>query len=258
MATKTLPILPGVVLAYDDLWRVLRAMRTLMAYAVMIVLAFKVLDEVIPARTMSNPLLAQFIDLAIGVAQSFCLTPIMIAVHRFIVLDEAAPAYAIDVSEPRFIAFFSWLVGLSLLSAAVFSTQELLTAAGIEPRTAVGPTLMVAIVAAILLVRFSILFPAIATGARAATAGNALAASKGHVLSMFLIYLLALLPMAALAIGSTVMLGRGMTVRGSPVAVLDLVLGGFLNTIVIVLCVAVASRIFQSIGSPLRAGDPAR
>jgi hypothetical protein len=252
MATKTLPILPGVVLAYDDLRRVLRAMRTLMIYALLIILALKVLEEIVPARTMSGALSGNVISFAIGAAQSFCLTPIIIAVHRFIILDEVTTSYAVDPSQPRFIALFSWLVALSILSMLVFGLQEFLTALGVSTGAAIGPGLMVAIIVTIVSLRLTILFPAIAVGARGATAGNALEDSKGHVISIFLIFLLALLRMAALAIGVTLLLGRGEMVHGSTLSVIGLVAGGFIQTASITLCVAIASRIFQRIGSRLR------
>ncbi len=250
MATTALPVLRGVTLAYDDVRRVLRAMRTLMVYALLIILAFKVLEGIVPLRMM-NGLLGHVLSFAIGAAQSFCLAPIMIAVHRFIILDEVTPAYGVDPSVPSFIAFFSWLVALSLLSDLVFSLQEFLTAIGFSVGTAVGPTLMVAIVVTIVSLRLTILFPAIAVGARGATAGHALADSKGHVLSMFAIFLLALLPMLTIAIGVTLLLGRGIMSRGTLVALLGLLADSVIHATVLTLCVAIASRIFQAIGSRL-------
>src|SRR5476651_2691804 len=50
MATRALPVLRAVTLAYEDLWRVLRAMPTLIACLLLIVLAAKVLEEVFPSR----------------------------------------------------------------------------------------------------------------------------------------------------------------------------------------------------------------
>jgi hypothetical protein len=249
MATRTLPILRAVALTYEDVWRVLQALLTLCA--LLIILAANVLDDIIPLRVMNGAVLGHFADFAIGAAQSFCLTPIMIAVHRLIILDEVAPGYIVDPSQPSFIAFFSWLVALSLFGAAVFSVQELLTAISFTVSAAMGPTLKVAIVVTIVSIRLTILFPAIATGARGATAANALADSKGHVLTIFLIFLLALLPMVALAVGVTLLLGRGEMVHGSLLALIGLVASTVIHTTVLTLCVAIASRIFQAIGSRL-------
>ena len=42
MTHNPLPILRSVALAYEDVWRLLRAMRMLMLYAMLIILAVKV------------------------------------------------------------------------------------------------------------------------------------------------------------------------------------------------------------------------
>jgi hypothetical protein len=251
MAPKRLPILRAVSRAYEDVWRVLFALRTLVVCALLIILAVKVAEDFVPMRVWNGPLLGHFLDFVLSAMQSFCLTPIMIAIHRFIILDEVTPSYAVDPGQPSFIAFFSWLVALSLLSDAVLSVQEVLTAIGFSAATAIGPTLMVTIVVTIVSLRLTILFPAVAVGARGAIAANALADSKGHVLTIFLIFLLALLPLAALAVGVTLLLGPGVMIPGTPVAIIRLVVASAIHTTVLTLCVAIASRLFQAIGSRL-------
>jgi hypothetical protein len=42
----------------------------------------------------------------LGAVESFCLMPIIIAFHRFIILDEVAPGYVVDPGHPGFMAFF--------------------------------------------------------------------------------------------------------------------------------------------------------
>jgi hypothetical protein len=251
MATRALPILRAVTLAYEDLWRVWRAMPMLIACALLIALAAQVLEEVFPLRVIYGAISGHFLGIAIGALQSFCLTPILIAMHRFIVLEEVPAGYAVDPTQPSFIAFFSWLIALSLMSASVFAVPELLTAFAISAKAALGPMLMVAIVMTIVTLRLAILFPAIAVGARGATAAHALADSKGHVLSIFLVFLLTLLPMVALAVAVTLTLGRGAMVRGSTLDVVGMALGSSIHTVVLILVVAVASRLFQAIGERL-------
>lgn len=251
MATRAFPVLRAVALAYEDLWRVLRAMPTLIACALLIVLTAKVLEELFPLRVIYGAVSGHFLGLAIGVAQSFCLTPILIAMHRFIVIEEVPAGYAVDPTQPSFIAFFIWLIALSLMSASVFVVPEFLAVFGVSAAGALGPMLMVAIVVTIVILRLAILFPAIAVGARGATAAHALADSKGHVLSIFLTFLLTLLPTVALAVAVTLLLGRGAMVPSSPLFVIGLVLGGIIHTVVIIVVVAVASRLFQTIGERL-------
>ena len=145
MVAQPLPILPSVVLAYDDLWRVWRAMRTLMIYALLIILAFKVIDDIVPSRAMNSGLTGTVLGFAIAAAQSFCLTPIMIAIHRFIILDQVTTAYAVDPTEPSFIAFFGWWMAVSLLIPLVASVSALLQAFGFSVGATIGPTMMVTI-----------------------------------------------------------------------------------------------------------------
>ena len=251
MATRAFPILRAVALAYEDLWRVLRAMPTLVLYVLLIVLAAKVLEELFPLRVVYGAVSGHFLGIAIGALQSFCLTPILIAMHRFIVIEEVPADYAVDPTQPSFIAFFSWLIALSLMSTSVFVVPELLAAFGVSAAGALGPMLMMAIVVTIVILRLAILFPAIAIGARGATAAHALADSKGHVLSIFLVFLLTLLPTVAVAVAVTLLLGRGAMASGSPLFVIGLVLGSIIHAVVIILAVAVASRLFQTIGERL-------
>jgi len=258
MADRPLPILRGVTLAYEDVWRVLGVTRTLMLYALLIVLAFKVIDNIVLSRAMNGGLTGTVLGFAIAAAQSFCLTPIMIAIHRFIILDEVTTAYAVDPSEPSFIAFFGWWMAVSLLIPLVIAVSALLQVFGFSAGAAIGPTMMVTIVVIILLLRLAILFPAIAVGVRGATAGDALADSKGHVFAIFLIFALALLPLTAISLGITSMLGRDIMSRGTPAALTGLVLDSVIQVTSLVLCVAIASRIFQAIGNRLRMPGPAR
>jgi hypothetical protein len=251
MATQTLPILRAVGAAYHDAWRALLAMRTLVLCAALIILAVKVVEDFVPMRAWSGAGQGHLLSFLLGVVESFCLTPIMIAVHRFIILDEVTPGYVVDPGEPSFLAFFVWFIAFSLLRDAVFATQEFLTAIGFSVKTAAGPALMVLIVLAIVSLRLTILFPAIAVKARGANASNALADSKGHVLYIFAIFLLALLPTLTIALSVTFLIGRGQMIPGTPAAMLGLVGSSAIQTAVLILSVAVASHLFQALGSRL-------
>ena len=74
----------------------------------------------------------------LGAVESFCLTPIIIAFHRFIILDEVAPGYVVDPGHPGFMAFFGWLVALSILRELVVLAQETLTALGVPDARRLG------------------------------------------------------------------------------------------------------------------------
>ena len=150
-------IVAAVTLAYSDARRILRAMTMLVIFAVLIGLAIKVAEDLFPRRVWGGPL-GSALSLALGAVESFCLTPIMIAFHRFIILDEVAPGYVVDPGRPGFMEFFGWLVALSILRGLVVLTQETLTAFGVPVLIAAIPTLVVLITVIVLSVRLIILF----------------------------------------------------------------------------------------------------
>ncbi|MGB8575448.1 MAG: hypothetical protein WCD56_02645 [Pseudolabrys sp.] len=92
MAASSLSIIPAVTLAYSDARRILRAMTMLVVFAVLIALAIKVAEDLFPERVWGSPV-GTALSLALGAVESFCLTPIMMAFHRFIILDEIAPGW---------------------------------------------------------------------------------------------------------------------------------------------------------------------
>jgi hypothetical protein len=248
VAASSPSIVPAVTLAYSDARRILRAMTMLVIFAVLIGLAIKVAEDLFPRRVWGGPL-GSALSLALGAMESFCLTPIMIAFHRFIILDEVAPGYVVDPGRPGFMAFFGWLVALSILRELVVLAQETLTAFGVPVLIAAIPTLVVLIVVIVLSIRLIILLPALAVNARGANAPNALADSEGHVFRIFMIFVLAGLPFAVLAVAITIVLGRSVAIRGTPAAVVHLGVGAVIQTAILILFVAIASRLFQMLAS---------
>ena len=248
VAASSLSIIPAVTLAYSDARRILRAMTMLVVFAVLIALAIKVAEDFFPERVWGGPV-GTALSLALGAVESFCLTPIMIAFHRFIILDEVAPGYVVDPGRPGFMAFFGWLVALSILRVLVVVAQETLTALGVPVLIAVVPTLVVLSVVIILSLRLIILFPALAVNARGANAPNALADSEDHVFRIFMIFVLAGLPFPVLAIAITILLGRSVAVPGTPAAMVGLAVGAVTQTAILILFVAIASRLFQTLAA---------
>jgi hypothetical protein len=247
MATGRLSVTRVVITAYRDLRHVFDAMRMLAVSALLIILAVKVGESLIPADVWDDPILGGISGLAVSAAQNFCLTPFMIAVHRFIILYEETLGYILDPGQPRLWAYFGWLMGLSVVISLVFSLYTPLNAMGVPGVAAIVLTVAMLLVVLIAALRLSILFPAIAVDALGAGAANALADTKGYVFRIFMIFLLALLPFAVLAVLITLILGPGVMVPGAPVAIVDLLAGAVIQTITIPLCVAIASRIFQAL-----------
>jgi hypothetical protein len=250
VTTQRISILHAVAVAYRDVSRALRAMSVLFVCALLIILAIKVAQDFV-SRHLWGGLLGLFLALVVGAVQSFCLTPFMIAIHRFIIVEEVTPRYALDPREVRFMSFFGWLFALSAAGSLAFSLQEMLSAIGVSVIPTIALTTMVLVVLLVVSLRLVILSPAIAVDARGAKASNALADSKGHVFNLFAIFLLALLPWAVVAIVVTLILGPGVRSAGTPVAIVQLAVGTGITTITTALCVAIASRAFQALAGRL-------
>jgi len=100
--------------------------------------------------------------------------------------------------------------------------------------------------------RLTILLPALAVEAPGATPWYALADTKGHALRVLALFFLALAPWLAATIGGVLLLGRGATITGSPLAMLSLVMGGVLQTIMLALTAVIASHAFMALAAQVK------
>jgi len=85
MAIGRLPIVRAVAVAYQDLLRTSQAMGRLFLLALLIVLVIHVSDLVLPQGGAAAGL-----AIPIWVLRSLLLTPFLIAVHRFVLVDDIA------------------------------------------------------------------------------------------------------------------------------------------------------------------------
>lgn len=251
-----LPIMRAVAMGYRDVVRVVRAMPRLVAVVLVILLTFNLLEIVIPRSWFELPL-AEFV---FGAARGFLLTPFLIAVHRFIILDEVAPRYMLAPLAPRFLRFFGWTLVPALVLLAGSFIQYLLSAA-VLPARAVSLGAGVALVAGVFVIlRLMILFPAIAVDAPGASARNAFADSKGFFWDMFFICLVAMLPLVVLTM-LMVVLEYPLELRGSVPAlwtVLEVTDKTVVELVAYPLYVAIASRIFHALGKQVLHRYPER
>ena len=249
-----LPIMRGVVLAYRDIGRVARAMPRLVGAVLVILLTFNLLEIVIPRFAFEWPL-AEF---AFGAARVFLLTPFLIAVHRFIILDEVTPHYTLAPRQKRFLRFFAWTLVPALVLAAGGFVQTLLAAAGLPARAVSLGGGVALVVGLFVVLRLLILFPAIAVDAPGASARNAFADSKGFFWDMFFICLVAMLPLVVLTM-LLVVLEYPLELRGTVPAlwtVLEVTDKTVVELVAYPLYVAIASLIFHALGEQvLRRGS---
>jgi hypothetical protein len=102
-----LPIWPTLGASYREWRRMLAALRPLVINAFLIVLAISALDQFIPTRLANQELFGTAITLIEAALRAFLLAPILIAIHRFIILDETTKIYAVPLGEPAFRRFFA-------------------------------------------------------------------------------------------------------------------------------------------------------
>jgi hypothetical protein len=131
-----------------------------------------------------------------SIAQALALTPLAIAVHRFILLGEARDSYDFAPGDPRFQKFFVFTIALEILTA--LPSIVALPLAFIAPFLYSLVALVLAILAAIVAVRNVMLFPSIAVDSAGADWRNAMADSKGHSWRIFFVLLCTVLPAVVL------------------------------------------------------------
>jgi hypothetical protein len=248
MAMTKLPILRPITTGYSDAWSAIRAMPSLAGYGLLIMFAINLLEYIDPAGVVGDAVLGNVLSFAVSAVQSFFLTPIMIAVHRFVILEEVTPRYVLEPGQRAFRAFFGWLLAVSALGLVViliFAPNDL--PAGIS----LGVVLIAMVVMIVVTTRLSILFPAIAVGAPGASAANAWADSKRHTFGIFLIFLLAILP---ILIGAVLLLfpfASSESSQGAALGLPAMIVMSVVQMFATILCVAIASRLFQALADRL-------
>jgi hypothetical protein len=256
MRERRLPIMPTLIAAYRDLGRVLAAMRTVMLCAFLILLAASASQSLIPRRLWEQQLTGEALDLAWAAAEAFLLAPIMIAIHRFVILDRITRSYTVPIGEPAFAVFFCWLLALKILFGVPFDLLGVLQTLNWSVWASSSVFALALIAAVGVMLRLTILLPALAVEAPGATPSYALADTNGYALRVLALFLLGLLPWVAGAFAVAVLLGRGANVAGSPLGVLSLIMQGVLQTAATVLIAVIASYVFIALAAAVR--RPAR
>lgn len=234
MAIGRLPIGRAVVVAYQDVLRAAQALRGLFLLALLIILFIHVVDYFLP-----RALAAAVIGVPVRIVRAALLTPVLVAVHRFILLGDASDRYWIEPHNPRFFRFLFWSLGLSVLAYGPGLLLLTLSLLSVLPATTAFIALPICLIVAVLVgLRLTVLFPAIAVDAPGATASNAVEDTRGFAVDIFLIYLFALLPIVA---------AEWVLRRLNSPLVLDMALGVIFDVSTLVLLVVIASRIFQAV-----------
>ncbi len=255
MTTIRLPVFRLSKTAYGDLLNVVLAMPLLIGCGILIVLAVSVVESAIPLSVWNTSVLGSAVGFLVTVVRSFLLVPVLIAAHRYILLGEVTPGYAMDVGAPSFQSFFGWQVALLALSTVTSwiggATQGddawLISAIAFLALTASGVWIAM---------RLSIVLPAVAVGAPNTSAKSIWEDTKGHAFRIFLLFLVVSIPIGAVIVLELMLLGPGSQARGSGLSVLDMIISSPTQIALIILYVATASRVFQVIGQRVNGQAP--
>jgi hypothetical protein len=240
------PIREAAKIAWSDLVRVFAALTNVWPIPLAISFALSPVPALLMAGSGRYSLVGELVSLLIGAVTAFFLTPYIIAVHRFIVLDEVAPSYTLRPGEPRFQKFFGWSL-LLFAGAGIFAVVQrapflLPSSAGVLVISFVSIVVInglgILLVWAVL--RLSILFPAIAVDAPGANWQEVAADTRDCAWQIFLICLLASLPIIGLMVVVWMFFGRG--------TVGEEAISGVRTFVETTLLVVIASRLYQSLG----------
>jgi hypothetical protein len=251
-----LPIWRLVTLSYVDVWRAIRTMPVLFACAALISLVVSVVGQLLPHRFDTAPLFGILSIIVQNAVQYFCLTPVLIAIHRFVIRGDVTRGYRVDLADETFMPFFGWTMALSFVFTLVFGLIELLNVRGGALHTSIIALVAVAILfyltAVWLPLRLIVLFPAVAVRAKGATLAHAFADTKGYGLRLLAIVILAIIPLIVIGILIALVLGRAAMVPGSPLFVIGEIIGALTNTFFTALSVVIASHVYLAIGRTVR------
>jgi hypothetical protein len=256
-------VMTALFWAYWDLCHVLqKAWRP--ALFAFLALSFGSFAAVVGPRLLTyDPAGQAVMRLAILIGLCFLLTPFFLAVHRFLLLGEAATRYDFKPSSPRFQLFFGCLaVGIVLVSipstlAAFAEAKGPVYYFGRPPPDVDSTIVTVArMVMWVIVTQFLVLFPAVAVDAPGAGWQNAFNDSCNHIWFVLAVTILPFIPIRLLAVAVTPLL------RFSPGSLTGLVAGmlwvGATLLIALTLGAVIASRLYQVVAdrlnTPLRQG----
>jgi len=234
--------------AYRDVFRAFRAMPRTVLIAFLVCIVHYILVMAL-TPTGIGEVFDGLMEFALGVATAFFMTPFLIAVHRFILLDERPTGYVLDFHSPRFMRFF----GFSVLVSALLEIPGTMWLADVGSVASIGALIVVTFVS----LHLTLIFPAIAIDAPGANPNNAASDARGRLWFILLTGLLAVLPLLLILVPGLVVdvsLRLSMPAAGSEPPSLLLLLV-FLNAVPVqAVLVAVASHLYRSFADRLKSG----
>jgi hypothetical protein len=248
-------IISTAIRGWQDAFAALSRMPAMFGIAIAALCILNILTLTLFTDALTDTTLgAEIVSFLFGVVQGFLLTPLAIAIHRFVLLDETANGYALSASDPRFMRFFLFtvLVQILMLLPSAFMAVSLATD-GTLAAILSFVFLVLFIVVVILMTRMLILFPAIAVDAPGAAWSNALADSKGHSWRIFFIVGVTGLPAIMIAFPVVFMMLGGS--QGSAARIAVSLIQSVVGALSLAAFAAVASHLYAAFAA--RLGRPA-
>lgn len=250
--TTNPPILTVVAQAYRDAWRIFQAMPALVAWAALIVFMFEAVKELSPLKPALETLRGALGGYLYEGLQSLILVPIMIAMYRFLLLDERHPRYAFEPTRRSFRVFFGWLMLVQFGSVVITAVDSLTTQMNLPQPVGIFAVLASMVLVVTVWVRLTLIFPAVAVEAPGANLANALADTKGRGLRIFVIILIVLLPWLV-TLGVLGWLLETPMQQRQPLGGVGLAVVAAVQTIVTMLNIAASACLLQAYAERLRA-----
>jgi hypothetical protein len=243
----SLPVRVILRTVWNDLGEVWIRLRRQSIIGLAIVLLFEIVGA-IPGIS-GNRLLSE----ALSLMSKIATLPLEIAIFRLLILDETEPGYPFAMSTVRFQRMLGWTVGLWAFTAVPSYVAE---AVPNSTTAAAVIAVMLVVIGLVVLIRLSLLLPAIAVDAPGASVRNSVADTKGHAwmivkpyLTIFVVFVLIVMAAAALAGLTGLRAASGSLAKGS------LASSAFVGSVAFVaLCAGtiVAARLFMSLGERLK------
>jgi hypothetical protein len=268
MASDTQPSTVDIALAgWRDALRAIKQMLSVVGSAFLLTVIAQATYQLWRGRSFATDLA---IVLVVSVAQSLVLTPLALAVHRYILLDEVTEHYALNLTDHRVRRFFGVVIVILALgfgSVVWFGAGHLMFGGPMfwgwgEPITpgaegrdwvllacfaACAVTLFVTIYVILSII---ILFPAIAIDAPGVGWWNAMLDSNQHIGRITFTLWLSLIPLAPLDIISKPQMS------GLSLGPIGVVLRAAYLVLIVSTLASVASRLYMAFGRRLSAIAP--
>ena len=235
--------------AHEDALRTISAMPRVMLWGFLALTLLNLLnqftDKLIGRLGTTFP--ADVTNYGIAVIWNLAAVPVLIATHRFILLDESTRDYSIRLRDRDFRRFF---IGAVLVYTLLQLPNEIRFIYFAQEFSYV---ILGTLFAAFVTLRLIILFPAIAIGApRSEPLWHAYYDMKGHVMRTFAIFVVASIPIFVLLILVAIPTGAIDARMQDPTGTFSLIfttLSGVFQIFYLTLYAAIASRLLLAFGA---------